>query len=262
MENELKHKSNHTYTIIKTPTSRLFTEDVGQLGRKKHHIKIISEFDITQSRKSLREYKKTNRASFTSWLLKQIVTTLEQHKAIHALKYKKNKLILFDDVDISLTVEKKYNGQLIPIPLIIRKANTKDIQEIFDEIESAKKQVVQHEGDFVLGNDQSKIGIRFFGSLPQWLRLMIWKLILANPHRVKKMMGTVMFTTVGMISEASNWFIPRSIHPVCFAVSNIRKNKTEEREFLQMTILVDHDVVDGMPIARFIRDLKKLIEQK
>ena len=149
---------------------------------------------------------------------------------------------------------------MIPIPLIIRNANTKDIQEIFDEIERAKKQIVQDEGDFVLDENQNKIGIRFFGCLPQWLRLILWQMILANPHRVKKLMGTAMFTTVGMISETSNWFIPRSIHPVCFAVSNIRKSKTEEREFLQMTILVDHDVVDGMPIARFIRDLKKLIE--
>jgi len=262
MENELKHKSNHTYTIIKTPVSRLFTEDVGQLGRKKHHIKIISEFDITQPRKSLRIYKKTHRASFTAWLLKQIAIALEQHKAIHALKYKKNKLILFDDVDISLTVEKKYNGHLVPIPLIIRKANSKDIQEIFDEIETAKKQAIHDEGDFVLGSEQSKFSIRFFGFFPQWVRLIIWNLILSNPHRVKKMMGTAMFTSVGMISETSNWFIPRSIHPVCFAVSNIRKNKTEEREFFQMTILIDHDVADGMPIARFIRDLKRLIELK
>ncbi|MFW6262824.1 MAG: 2-oxo acid dehydrogenase subunit E2 [Thermotogota bacterium] len=49
---------------------------------------------------------------------------------------------------------------------------------------------------------------------------------------------------------------------VCFAVSNIKRNKLDEHEFLQMTLLIDHDVVDGMPVAHFIRDLKRLIELK
>lgn len=34
----------------------------------------------------------------------------------------------------------------------------------------------------------------------------------------------------------------------------------EAQEYLCMTISVDHNVVDGAPMARFIRRLKRLIE--
>jgi pyruvate/2-oxoglutarate dehydrogenase complex dihydrolipoamide acyltransferase (E2) component len=37
-------------------------------------------------------------------------------------------------------------------------------------------------------------------------------------------------------------------------------NSIEIREFLEMTILIDHDVIDGAPAARFIFRLKDLVE--
>jgi pyruvate/2-oxoglutarate dehydrogenase complex dihydrolipoamide acyltransferase (E2) component len=34
----------------------------------------------------------------------------------------------------------------------------------------------------------------------------------------------------------------------------------EIREFVDLTISIDHDVVDGAPIARFVNDFRNLIE--
>ena len=34
----------------------------------------------------------------------------------------------------------------------------------------------------------------------------------------------------------------------------------EEKEFLCLTVSVDHDIVDGAPAARFIRQFMRLIE--
>jgi pyruvate/2-oxoglutarate dehydrogenase complex dihydrolipoamide acyltransferase (E2) component len=34
----------------------------------------------------------------------------------------------------------------------------------------------------------------------------------------------------------------------------------EIREYLSMTVLFDHDVVDGAPVARFVQRLKELLE--
>jgi pyruvate/2-oxoglutarate dehydrogenase complex dihydrolipoamide acyltransferase (E2) component len=38
------------------------------------------------------------------------------------------------------------------------------------------------------------------------------------------------------------------------------KERIEVREYLQMTILIDHDVIDGAPAARFVTHLTDLIE--
>jgi len=51
-----------------------------------------------------------------------------------------------------------------------------------------------------------------------------------------------------------------------FAIGGITKkpgvinDKIEIREFLTITVLFNHDVVDGAPAARFVNKLKKLIE--
>lgn len=79
-------------------------------------------------------------------------------------------------------------------------------------------------------------------------------------------MGNVAFTSIGMMGKVNGWFIPISVHPICFGISSIIKkpsvidDRIEIREILNMSILFDHDVIDGAPMARFIIDLSKNIE--
>ena len=69
-----------------------------------------------------------------------------------------------------------------------------------------------------------------------------------------------------MYGKINGWFIPISIHPVCFGIGSIIKkpvvvhNQIEIREILNMTVLIDHDIVDGANAARFINLLIKDIE--
>ncbi len=56
------------------------------------------------------------------------------------------------------------------------------------------------------------------------------------------------------------------IHPACFAPGSILKKpaafdgRIELREFLQMSVLIDHDVIDGAPAARFVGRLNELMQ--
>lgn len=79
-------------------------------------------------------------------------------------------------------------------------------------------------------------------------------------------MGTVVITSVGMMGKINGWVIPVSVHPLCFAIGSIVKkpgvieDRIEIREYLYMTALVDHDVIDGAPAVRALSKLTKLIE--
>jgi pyruvate/2-oxoglutarate dehydrogenase complex dihydrolipoamide acyltransferase (E2) component len=79
-------------------------------------------------------------------------------------------------------------------------------------------------------------------------------------------MGNAVITSVGMIGRINGWFIHKSIHPISFGISSVLKkpvvvdNEIKVREILNMTILVDHDVIDGAPMVRFLNDLTKYIE--
>ena len=83
--------------------------------------------------------------------------------------------------------------------------------------------------------------MRLYALMPGFLRMLVWRLLLRNPFRI-------------------------TIHPVCFALGSITrkggegKGKPAIREYLKMTILFDHDVVDGAPAARFTAKLVELLE--
>ena len=79
-------------------------------------------------------------------------------------------------------------------------------------------------------------------------------------------MGNVAITSIGMKGNINGWFVPISVHPICLGIGKITKkavvmeDKIEIREILNMTILMDHDVIDGVGMARFISDLVKNTE--
>ena len=79
-------------------------------------------------------------------------------------------------------------------------------------------------------------------------------------------MGNVAFTSIGMMGKINGWFVPISVHPICFGIGSIIKkpvvveNEIVIRDILNVSILIDHDVMDGAPMARFINELKTNIE--
>jgi len=257
----------NAYKEILYPKTRIATLDVCEIGRKKHHIKALLEFDITESRKAIKNYRhiSKSRISFTAWLIKTISKTIEEFPSAHAYLKNKRKAIIFDDIDISITVEREHAGELVPLPYVIRQTNKKDILEISNEIFEAKNQKVSNE-DIVLGQKKSKFSTNLYCSFPGFLRRFIWRYFLMYPKVAKKNMGSVLITSVGMMGKINGWFIHTSVHPISFGVGSIIKrpvvidDKIEIREILNMTVLIDHDVMDGAPMARFITKLSKNIE--
>lgn len=255
------------FKTVVFPVSRIATVDIGGVGFGKHHMKALVELDVTEACEKLVWLKQQGeKISFNSWLIKCISETIHKHKMMHGIRSGKRKVVIFDDIDISIMVESTIEGVKAPLPYVIRKTNFKNIREINREIETAKEQAINGKANYVLGNDKNRLLMKFYYSLPGPARRLCWKLILRNPYLVKKNMGTVMVTSVGMIGDVKGWFIPVSVHPLCFAIGSIEKKpgvvagRIEIREHLYLTALVDHDVVDGAPAIRALTDLKKLVE--
>ena len=254
---------------IPYPSSRQLTFDLGKIGLAKHHVKALLEVDVTEARRIIRQNRHSgNKISFTAWLIKAIADCVALHPPIAGVNHaKRNKVLVFEDVDISIVVEKEVNGARVPLPYVIRKADKKMLCDIQKEIESAKSQSVGSEGDYVLGEEKSTLGMKLFVRLPQWLRLILMRLLVLNdPQRVKDMMGTVMITTVGMVGHTRGWIMPFGMHPLCLAFGSLNeqaavyRGEIQKREILHLTVLIDHDVIDGVPAGRFVDDLVKKLE--
>jgi len=132
--------NNIDYNIQTYPLSRVLTSDVGKLGMQKHHIKSMIEIDVTDSRIKLKRKKSgtSDKVSFTSWILKCISQAVSENKQVHALRKSKNKLIIFNDIDISVIVEKKIDDVLVPIPLVIRNVNKKILPRYISKLTKQK----------------------------------------------------------------------------------------------------------------------------
>ncbi len=153
---------------IPYPSSRQLTFDVGRIGLGKHHVRALLEVDVTEARRIIKQNRHAgNKISFTAWLIKVIADCVALHPQIAGVNdAKRNKVLVFKDVDISIVVEKTVNGTRVPLPYVIRRADKKTLSQIHDEIESAKSQPVESEGNYVLGEEQSTLGMKLFVRLP------------------------------------------------------------------------------------------------
>lgn len=254
---------NKTYHPI--PPSRITTFDVFAIGLTKHHVVSLLEVDVTLGRQKIRELRRSGaRVSFNGWLVKAISNTIEGHPESAAFLAGKNKMITFNDINISFLIEKELAGKKVPIPVILHKTNEKSASQITQEIEAASEKAFES-GDMVL-HRKTKSYEKVYYFLPGFLRRLIWRVVLRNPKLAYSKMGNVAVTSVGMAGRINGWFIHKSVHPLSFGLGSVIKkpvvvnDEIVIREILNMTILLDHDAIDGAPMARFVKDLIRNIE--
>ncbi len=110
-------------------------------------------------------------------------------------------------------------------------------------------------------------GRRLYPYLPRPLRALLWRTFERRPRMRKRIAGTVMVTAVGMYAKGAGWGIsPTSGYTLEIVLGGIVDRpivvdgRLTDRQYLCMTVSVDHDVMDGAPFARFVQRLNELIE--
>ncbi len=257
------------YRLETFPPARQFTVDMGQLALKKHRVYGLIEADVTEARQRLRDLKAHSPAApgFTAWVLKCLAQAASEYPEVHGLRRGRSGRVIFQDVDISVMVERDLGEQKVPLPLVLRGVQEKSPTAIQSELQSAKDQTIEKDSAYVLGSSQASSRLlRLILLLPRGLRLLGWRIILSNPILMKKWMGTIILSTVGTGAAIRGWAIPVSIHPLAIILGSIAsrpaclKDQIIPRDFLPITIMADHDVIDGMPIARFAARFTQLLE--
>lgn len=248
---------------IRYPAVRQFTADTGVLGRNKHDVRALLEVDVSQPLVKIKELRaQGKKISFLAWFIKVLADVVAQHPPINGIRKGRHKVVVFRNVNISTVVEKQVDGTAVPLALLLRDVNHKSMLQISDEIQAAIQQPVENEADLVLGQGENRALLKLALGMPQWLRLGIMRtFILKKPQRMQDMMGTVMVTSLGAVGGMSGWIIPASMHPLSLAIGSLTKKpviqqgEIHKRSVLNLTVAIDHDVIDGMPALRFAEDL-------
>ena len=250
---------NGEYQVIPFPKIRRLMVDGGRMGRQKHLIHGLVEMDVTDARQLIRQHKARSgeTLSFTGFVMTCLGRAVDMNKHMQAYRTWWEKLVIFDDVDVNTMFEVEVDGRKIIRPHIIRAVNKKTFRDIHEEIRAFQN---QHER----GREGNFIG--WFVLLPAFIRRFFLGVLFKNPHWLKEMNGTVSLTAIGMFGNGGGWGIPVSNHTLQITLGGVSEKprfvhgQIENREYLCVTISIDHDIVDGAPAARFVQRLKELVE--
>ncbi|MHA1339182.1 MAG: 2-oxo acid dehydrogenase subunit E2 [Promethearchaeota archaeon] len=247
------------YEIKRWPKLRNLVVDLMWTSKFRNIVHGFGEIDISIPRKIIREMNKkgNDKISFTGYLIYCLAQAIEKHKYMNALR-KKNKVYIFNEVDISTIIEKEVEGVKFPTNYIIRRANYKSLEEISKEIYAEKHRI---------GEDpERKKQIEWFIKLPTLIRKLYWKKIMKNPLFHKQTSGTVGVTAIGMFTEGLGWAIPITPKTLTLTVGGIGERAVRGpngdvlwKEFLSVTFSIDHDLIDGAPATRFINYFGNLL---
>lgn len=258
----MKNNPN-TYRTASFPRQRLLVMDACRYAKHKHMIHGFIEVDVTRPRRYIREHKtRTGESfSFTAFLIYCLARAIDQHKAVHAYRNWRNQLVIFEDVDVETIVERQVRGEPLGTVHIVRAANRKSLLEIHREIRTVQTQELQL---------REHPGWVLYLFLPAFIRSRLWRIMARFPHFIKNNVGTAMVTAVGMFGKGGGWGIGLPFHTLNLTVGGISRKpgvvetdaevRIEPREYLDLTLSFDHDLVDGAPAARFTRCLVQLVE--
>lgn len=252
-------KPDEDYQVIPFAKIRRLMVDGGRLGRQKHLVHGLVEFDVTDARRLIRDHRRRTgeTLSFTAFVMACLGQAVDANKHVHACRTWGEKLVIFEDVDVNTMFEVEVDGQKVIRPHIVRAVNKKSLRQIHDEIRAFQHSHERgREGKF----------ISWFVMLPAFMRRFFLRLLFKNPQMLKEMNGTVSLTAVGMFGDGGGWGIPVSNSTLQVTLGGVARKPSfvndlvAAREYLSVTVSFDHDIVDGAPAARFIQRLKTLVE--
>ncbi|MCJ7537987.1 MAG: 2-oxo acid dehydrogenase subunit E2 [Anaerolineales bacterium] len=250
---------NSDFDLAKFPAEREIVVDAGYLGSGRHIIYALLEVDVTETRRAIKELSSTagNKISFTAFIVASFAQAIEKIPQVHSFIDWRRRLVTFYDVDVVTMIEPEVGK--VAIPNIICAANRKTVVQICSEIRSIQSRPY--------ASEQAGTIMKIAPRMPRFVRLLFFRILKLNPHRFKQMPGTVVLTSVGMFGKGGGWgigFLPT--HNLGITVGGIsqkpglKDGEIVVREYLDITLSFDHDIIDGAPAARVASVLTDFIE--
>ncbi|WP_350275789.1 2-oxo acid dehydrogenase subunit E2 [Kribbella sp. HUAS MG21] len=239
------------------PWVRQLVVDTGRAARRRHAIHGLFEVDVTSARDALRRNGEPH--LFTAFVIHCVAAAVAADPTVQAYRNLRGREVVFDEVDIGVPVEVEVDGHPFAFTHVLRDAAPRGVEELYDEIHAVKT-------DPRLSPTVRKAPwVHAYLLLPGFVRVALLGALHRLPHRQRALAGTVGVTAVGMFGAGAGWGVGFQLHTLSIVIGGIARRPVffqgvlVEREFLQLTVSVDHDIVDGAPAARFVGRLRELL---
>ncbi|WP_329267814.1 2-oxo acid dehydrogenase subunit E2 [Streptomyces sp. NBC_01451] len=240
------------------PSSRLLVIAAERAGRRMAAMHSLVALDVTTARQLLAVSGRP--LSFTAFVVASVARAAAGHPHAHAYRNWRGRLVRHQHVDVVTLVEVETAQGLFALPHVLRDADVRDVQDLTAELRSVK-------ADHAI-TDTGRLLDRFGPTLTRIPGLMpAMYAVLARSVRLRQRTGTVAVSAVGMYGAGGGFGIaPPTLMSLQIVVGGVTEQprvldgRTVVREVLDLTVTFDHNVIDGAPAARFVADLRHIVE--
>jgi pyruvate/2-oxoglutarate dehydrogenase complex dihydrolipoamide acyltransferase (E2) component len=239
------------------PSRRLVTAAV-RAGRRIVPMHGLLEVDVTDAHRLLSAPDPP--LSMTAFVVASVARAAAVHPAVHAYRDWRGRLIEHRHVDVQALVEVRTPQGPFGLVHVVRDADVKHVPEIGDELHAVRRNPRITTSGRAL-NKLAPVAGRVPGLFPGMYA------ILSRSVRAHLRTGTVQVTAVGMFAGGGGFAIaPPTLASLSVVVGGLSRrprvieDRIDVRDILDLTVTVDHNVVDGAPATRFGADLRRQME--
>jgi pyruvate/2-oxoglutarate dehydrogenase complex dihydrolipoamide acyltransferase (E2) component len=246
--------------VVKGPFSpdRRLVAAALRAGRQTMPMHGLLDVDVTVANRLIAGHQP--RLSFTAFVVASVARAAAEYPEVHAYRDWRGRLVTHRHVDVTTIVEVDSAEGPFPMPHVIRDADIRDVADLTAELRRVKADPSSSGGRDWLAS-AIPIGARIPGLFPTMYA------VLRRSPRLRQHTGTVAVTAVGMFAGGGGFAIaPLTLMSLQIVIGGVSArprvvgDQLTVRDVLDLTITVDHAIVDGAPAARFGARLRELVE--
>jgi pyruvate/2-oxoglutarate dehydrogenase complex dihydrolipoamide acyltransferase (E2) component len=257
MSNDLRSTRPRGLTVRPFPPARRLVTAAMRSGRHIVPMHGLFEVDITLARQLLAAGNPP--LSLTAFIVASLARAVAAHPQVHAYRDWRGRLIEHCQVDVATLIEIDTSDGPFGLVHVVRDADIRSVAEISAELRAVKSDAPTATPGRLLTRVAP-----ILGRVPGLYRAMYW--IMRRSRRAHLATGTVQVSAIGMFADGGGFAIaPPTVASLLIVVGGLSQRpcvvggRVEIRDVLEVTVTIDHNVVDGAPATRFGAELRRLL---
>ena len=226
-------------------------------GRRKMPMYGLVDVDVTTANRLLASYDPPG--SLTAFVVASVAHAAA-HPEVHAYRNWRGQLVTHQHVDVGTMAEISTRQGPFAIPHVLRDADVRGVPELTAELRRVKRKPSASSSGRWLER-AAPAATRIPGAVPAMYAVM------ARSVMARQRIGTVAVTSVGMFAGGGGFGVTSltlmSLEVIVGGMSQrprVVDGQVTVRDVLDLTLAIDHNVVDGAPAARFAAEFRELLE--